>query len=196
MSFRNVASVASIALAGLLAGAAAAEPSTVPPGVSAMPVDSPIVPDAPPGECLDLDGRRLAPMDCLEHIQQLDIQAKRLEALVKIEEARTRIEEAQVKAAEAKRKHDEIEHPRLPAPAAGPGPKDLASMALPAPPEGRLLEIIGDQARLRWRGGDYLLRPGQRLPGGAWLVQVSLEGAVIAEGKNRTTLPFVIGSPP
>jgi type IV pilus biogenesis protein PilP len=190
MSFRNVASAASIALAGLLAGAAAAEPSAAPPGASAMPADSPIVPDAPAGECLDLDGKHLAAMDCLEHIQHLDLQVKRLEAWGKIEEARTRI-------AEAKRKREEIEHPPAPSPTPAPNPNDLAPAAVSAPPpEGRLLEIFGDQARIRWRGGDYLVRPGQRLPGGAQIVQVSLEGAVIAEGKQRTTLPFVIGTRP
>jgi hypothetical protein len=193
MSFRNVASLVMTSL--LAAAAAAADPSapSTAPEATATSVNAQDPPEAPVGECLDLDGKRLAPMDCLEYIQQLDLQAKRLETWGKIEEARTRIEEAQMKAAEAKRKREEIEHPRPPA----PSPMELTPAAVSAPPpEGRLLEIIGDQARIRWRGGDYLVRPGQRLPGGAQIVQVSLEGAVIAEGKQRTTLPFVIGTRP
>jgi type IV pilus biogenesis protein PilP len=202
MSSRDVAS---IVLAGLLAGAAdAAEPSAARPDAAATPVNAPAAPegsswrsqddrlrlDAPPGECLDLEGHRLANVDCAE------LEA-RLGALVRIGEVQGRIEEARAKVAEAKRKRDEIEHPRPASPVAGPSPSDPAP-AVPAPPQetGRLLEIFGDQARIRWRGGDYLVRPGQRLPGGAQIVQVSLEGAVIAEGKQRTTLPFVIGTRP
>jgi type IV pilus biogenesis protein PilP len=183
MSFRKVASVVSIALAGLLAGAAVAEP----PDAATTSVNAP---DALPGECLDLEGHRLANVDCAE------LEA-RLGALARIGEVQGRIEEARAKAAEAKQKREEIEHPRPSSSAAGPSPAAPTPAASAPPPEtGRVLEIFGDQARIRWRGGDYLVRPGQRLPGGAWLVQVSLEGAVIAEGKHRTILPFVIGTLP
>jgi hypothetical protein len=187
MSFPSQAVSIFIILASLLAGTAAADPAA--PDATATPVNAPDPPEAPVGECLDLEGQRIARVDCAE------LEA-RLGVLARIGEMTGRIEEARAKVAEAKKKRDEIEHPPAPAPTPVPGPKDLAPAAVPALPEGRLLEIIGDQARIRWRGGDYLLRPGQRLPGGAWLVQVSLEGAVIADGKQRTTLPFVIGTQP
>jgi type IV pilus biogenesis protein PilP len=184
MSFLSQSAL--ILVAGLLAGIAAAEP----PDAATTSVNAPAAPDALPGECLDFEGHRLANVDCAE------LEA-RLGALARIGEVQGRIEEARAKAAEAKRKREEIEHPRPSSSVAGPNPT-TPTPAVPAPPPetGRLLEIFGDQARIRWRGGDYLVRPGQRLPGGAWLVQVSLEGAVIAEGKQRTTLPFVIGTLP
>jgi hypothetical protein len=189
MSFRNVASLVMTGL--LVAAAAAADPSAPSAALeaSAPSVNASAPPDAPPGECLDLEGKRIANVDCAE------LEA-RLGVLARIGEVQGRIEDARAKVAEARQKRDAIEHPKPQQPAVG-AQKDSATAIPTTPPEaGRLLEIFGDQARIRWRGGEYLVRPGQRLPGGAWLVQVSMDGAVIADGKHRTTLPFVIGAQP
>jgi type IV pilus biogenesis protein PilP len=172
MSFRNVRTScrwAALALAGAgpLSPAWAEDPA----------------PAVPPAECRDLDGKLLGEVDCLE------LEA-RLGTLAKIAEAKTKIEEARAKAAEAEQKRRAAEHPEPPA-----SPGKLPDTA-PPPEPGRVLEILGAQARLRWGGGEYLVRAGQRLPGGAWIVQVSLDGVTVAQGARRETLPFVIGRVP
>jgi type IV pilus biogenesis protein PilP len=142
-------------------------------------------PAAPPAECRDLDGKLLGAVDCLE------LEA-RFATLAKIAEAKSKIEEARAKAAEAEKKRAAAEQ-REPPPLPGKPPD--AALAPPLE-RGRVLEILGPEARLRWGGGEYRVRAGQLLPGGARIVQVSLEGVTVAQGTRRETLPFVMGGAP
>jgi type IV pilus biogenesis protein PilP len=140
-------------------------------------------PPVPPAECRDLDGQLLGAVDCLE------LEA-RLSTLAKIEDAKSKILDAKAKAAEAEKKRATAERPEPPSGRLPDAP------FLPPTKPGRVLEIIGSEARIRWNGGEYRVRAGQRLPGGAWVVQVSLEGVTVAQGTRRETLPFVIGRGP
>jgi type IV pilus biogenesis protein PilP len=169
MSFRNVSLWAVLGIAGAGLGATLAWAEEPPP--------------VPPAECRDLDGKLLGAVDCLE------LEA-RLATLAKIEDAKSKILDAKAKAAEAEKKRAAAERPE-------PPPGRLPDTPLPPPAEpGRVLEIIGAEARVRWNGGEYRVRAGQRLPGGAWVVQVSLDGVTVAQGTRRETLPFVIGRAP
>jgi type IV pilus biogenesis protein PilP len=136
------------------------------------------------GACGETEGAPPAG-DCTEYMGMLELQSKRLKLQVEIENARQQIAEARKRRAEAAN----------PAPAPAPAIA-AAKIPLPSAPEipDRVYEIFGEQARIRYRGGQYLVRQGQRLPdGGAWIARISSDGVTVAEGKARRILPFMVG---
>lgn len=135
------------------------------------------------GACAEIDG---APpgVDCTEYMGNLELQAQRLKLQAEIEAYRQQI-------AEARRRRDEASAPvRPPLPVQPNAP--TTSRALSESPD-RVYEVFGDFARIRYRGAQHLVHLGQRLDPDARVVQVSLDGVVVAEGKTRRTLPFLLG---
>lgn len=145
------------------------------------------------GECRSPEGRVLAPVDCAEYLQQLDLEAKRLELVAKMEELKANAAGAAKRRLEAER-GPAAPLPPLP-PASSPPPAAPAPgrpSAAPNLPD-RVLEITGGQARIRYQGGVYLVQAGTRLPSGGQVTQVTLAGVDLMDGKERRHLPFVLG---
>ena len=146
-------------------------------------------------ECRRADQNGVPPppgSDCTEYQLRLEQQAKRMESEAKIMEQQARRLEF---IAKAKAAQDQIDKKPPPAQPQNPPPSTPAAM----PPLGgqgadRVLEVFGDQARIRYRGGEFLVRAGQALPQGGSVAQVSLDGVILVEGRNRRMLPFYIGA--
>jgi hypothetical protein len=178
MSFRDTAAAplaaAFFALSGLvLSGSALAEES--PP---AQPAASPVLSAE---ACLRADLAGVPPpaaADCAEYQARLEQQAKRMDILAKIAASRQQIDKQSAPP---------------PSPAKPPDPAQHSSAAPPPALDDRVLEVFGDQASIRYRGGDLLVRQGQSLPQGGRVEQVSLQAVVIVEGGSRRALPFYIG---
>ena len=142
----------------------------------------------------DLNGVPPPPgIDCTEYQVRLEQQAKRMESQGKILEQQAKRQEllARIKTANdsatAKKAEPADSASNLPKP-----PFDQFSQA-GAMGEDRMLEVFGDQALIRYRGGEILVRQGQTLPQVGLVEAVSTDGVVLAEGRGRRTLPFFIG---
>jgi type IV pilus biogenesis protein PilP len=135
------------------------------------PVPTPLAPPLTPGACYDTEGKKLADVNCGEYEDVLQQQARIADLQQKIAASRGRMDEAGKPA------------PALSTPAAAPAPE-------PDNPE--VLEVFGENARLRWHGETVTVRVGQRLPHSSWtLNQVSTEGAVLADRARRAFVPVI-----
>lgn len=141
----------------------------------------------PPAECRDIDGRVVADMDCAEYLQHMEMQQK-------IEEVRGRIAEARQKRLQAERPPAPPPSPTPPPAQAAPPPAVAAMAEPPAPTEpDRVLDVTGNQARIRYKGATYLVVPGMAVSRGARVTAVSLDGVDLDEGGRRRRLPFLLG---
>lgn len=167
MWFRDCRAAFVLTLMGSMAALAEAGPDTAGGGPPA------------PSECRDLDGKILAPMDCAEYLQALELLGK--------------TEDARLKILETRKRRTEIERPvSPPAPPQPASPAPAAAALLPAVPD-RVLEVFGGQARLRYRGAVLLVQAGSPLPGGGRVAAVSLDGVEISEGRERRRIPVLLG---
>jgi type IV pilus biogenesis protein PilP len=130
-----------------------------------------VPPPLTPGACYDTEGKKLADVNCGEYEDVLQQQARIADLQQKIAASRSRLEEASKPA------------PALSTPAAAPQPE-------PDNPE--VLEVFGENARLRWHGETVTVHVGQRLPHSSWtLSQVSTEGAVLSDRARRAFVPVI-----
>ena len=195
MSFRDTAkgrtkraALAAVWAACLSAPAARADE---PPGGAAVAP----APAASPDSCRQADAQAVPPppgADCTEYQLRLEQQAKRMESEVKIMEQQAKRWELFAKAKAAQEQADKKPVPAPLQNSAPPLPGAMPSGV--GPGADRVLEVFGDQARIRYRGGEFLVRAGQALPQGGSVAQVSLDGVVLVEGRSRRMLPFYIGA--
>lgn len=170
-----VCAAASALLMLAFAGARAEE-------TAAAPV--PPAPSASPDTCRQADQEGVPPppdADCTEYQIRLEQQARRMESQAKVAEQHAKRLELLAKIKSAQEPTDKSGNPPPAAPL--PRPEDA----------GRVLEVFGDQASIRYQGGDLLVRQGQGLPQGGRVERVSLDGVVVSDGRGRHTLPFFIG---
>jgi len=146
-------------------------------------------PSASPDACRQADQEGVPPppgADCTEYQVRLEQQAKRMESQAKVMEQHAKRLEllAKIKSAQAP-----ADKPDSPPPAAA---RPAAPRLRPEDAD-RVLEVFGDQASIRYHGGEILVRQGEGLPQGGRVEWVSLDGVVVSDGNGRHTLPFFIG---
>lgn len=155
----------------------------------------PTPPSSSAGLCMKADLEGVPPpsgTDCTEYQVGLEQQARRMESQAKIMEQQAKRLEILAKIQEAKEQitgeYSRKANSNKPANDAPSPPIQLQQIY-----EDRVLEVFGEQARIRYRGGEILVRQGQALSQGGLVGHVSLDGVVLFEGGNKHVLPFYIG---
>jgi len=202
MSFRDSVralaagtALAALGMAHLCGQAASADENAAEmPAMSTAPAKETASPDT----CQWADQAGLPPpadADCTEFQVRLEQQAKRMDFQTKIMEQQAKRLELLAKIKVGK----DMTEGNKAATSMPPNQRDLTTSNTVAPPPqngketDRVLEVFGEQARIRYRGGEILVRQGQTLPQGGSVSQVSIDGVVLVEGRSRRVLPFYIG---
>lgn len=133
-------------------------------------------------------------IDCTDYQVRLEQQAKRMESQAKILEQQAKRFEILAKIQTAKGQPGE----KKASPSDSTNPANPPNPPLPPFPQAgveqdRVLEVFGNQARIRYRGGEILVRQGQSLPRGGLIGEITTNGVTLIEGQSRQTLPFYIG---